>query len=458
MVKKLFRTISEQDSATGASLRLFGRYLTYRKFVKFLKKSQWWSKEQIENFQLQKLKKLVNHAYENVPYYNKLFDKIGFKPEDFKSLKDLEKIPFLTKEIVRENIDDLKAKNYAAHKFEYATTGGSTGAPLGFFVEKDVWFAKHMAFGEVFHNRANCNFLNKFVGIIGTDKVCEKQFFGRILMISSFHLTDENLPIIVEKIIKFNPKFILGYPSAISIIAGFVNKNDVRNFPKIKAIFCHGESIFDWQRKLIEEVFGCKVLSSHGMAELCIFAGTCEKSNYYHISPEYGFVELVNSKGEIINKEDEMGEIIATGFENDVFPFIRYKTGDFGIFTNEKCKCGRNSQRLKSIEGRIQDFVVTKSKRLMPLTGIHHLIATKSPGIKESQIYQDTEGELIFNVVKGKFFKNDEIQAFEEAFKKNFGSQLNICIIYVDYISRTRRGKYRFLIQKLPIDFDKYHI
>ena len=92
-----------------------------------LKESQWWSKEQIEEYQLQQLKKLLTHAYENVTYYTKLFNKLDLKPEDINSFQDLQKIPYLTKEMVRKNFSALKATNYPEHRFENLSTGGSTG-------------------------------------------------------------------------------------------------------------------------------------------------------------------------------------------------------------------------------------------------------------------------------------------------------------------------------------------
>ncbi len=112
----------------------------------FLEKSQWWSKERLEEYQMQQLEKLLNHAYNNVPYYKKVFNERGLKPKDIQDFDDLKKIPYLTKEIIRNNLEDLIARNYPRSKLQYCTTGGSTGIPMCFYVEKNMTSAKEWAF------------------------------------------------------------------------------------------------------------------------------------------------------------------------------------------------------------------------------------------------------------------------------------------------------------------------
>ena len=396
---------------------------------------------------------MLNHAYENVPYYRKIFDKLGLVPKDIQSFKDLQKLPFLTKNIIQENVDDLKAKNYPECRFEYQTTGGSTGFPLGFYVEKGVWLANHVSFVKMLMNRAGYRFMDKTVSLTGSDIIWKYHPIGRTLVLSSFYMNDENLPMYIKKIIKLKPKYITAYPSAVTILANFINENNIEKIWSIKAIFCHGETIYDLQRELIEETFQCKVYDQYGHREQCVLAGTCEYSNYYHIFPEYGIVELIGNNGKPVIKEGEMGEIVATGFKTYIFPFIRYKTGDMGVYTVKKCECGRNYPLLKKIEGRLQEFIVSKTKQLTPLTGIYHLVAKCSQNVKESQLYQEQEGEIILNIVKRENFTNNDAEKINKGFKKRFGEEFNLTIRYADHIPRTSRGKYRFLIQKLPIEF-----
>lgn len=440
-------------TVNNMSLQVLRHYKVYRDTCKFLKKSQWWTKKEIEEYQLQQLNKLLNHSYENVPYYRKIFEDRGLKPKDIHSIDDLQQIPFLTKEIIRENLEDLKAKNYPKHRFEYTRTGGSSGYPLQFYTEKSVWIARLNAFSKILMDWTGCSYFDRNVFITGRDNPYRYQLLGRMLVLSSFYMNEEYLPQFIQKIRKLKPKYIFTYPSAITILANYMKKNNIEVFPSLKTIICHAETLYDWQRELVEATFHCRVHEHYGLREQTVFGGTCEHSNYYHIFPEYSILEIIDKDGNQVKKEGELGEIVGTGFYTYLFPFIRYKTGDLGIFTKHKCECGRNYPLLKRIEGRVQDFVISKTKKLVPFTRFHHLAAESSPNVKECQFYQDTEGELVLNIVKTQYYTDADNQTIQNNFKKILGNEFHLIIRFVDEIPLTKRGKFQFLIQKLPIEF-----
>ena len=133
----------------------------------FLQESQWWSKEKLEEYQMRELEKLLKHAYENVPYYRRLFNERGLKPKDIQNLNDFKKLPYLTKEIIRDNLKDLVAQNYSKLKLQYGTTGGSTGIPMGFYSEKRVSDVKEHAFIVTLWNRVGYKIGNKCIVLRG---------------------------------------------------------------------------------------------------------------------------------------------------------------------------------------------------------------------------------------------------------------------------------------------------
>ena len=120
---------------------------------------------------------------------------------------------------------------------------------------------------------------------------------------------------------------------------------------------------------------------------------------------------------------------------------------------NGKCECGRDYALLTRVEGRLQQLIVSKRKDLLPLTGAYGLVAKSSENVKESQLYQDREGEIILNIVKGESYTDRDTQNIQDSFYKKFGDEFNLNIRFVGSIPRTLSGKYRFLIQKLPIEF-----
>ena len=349
----------------------------FLKWYNFLQESQWWSKQKLEEYQIQQLTKLLHHAYKNVPYYRRVFNERGLKPDDIRDFDDLRKLPFLTKQIIQDNLEDLRAQNYPLRKFQYVTTGGSTGIPVGFYIERGISSVREWAFMFTQWSRVGFKTGDRSVILRGNivqfakkGKFWEYDPVNQNLILSSYHLTNENMPKYIQKIKEFKPDFIQAYPSAITILARFMKEHNIENFPNIKAVLCGSENLYPWQRELLEEVFRCRVYSWYGHSEQAVLAGECEKSSYYHIFPEYGIVELIGENGKPVIENNKIGEIIATGLNSFIFPFIRYKTMDLGMCTNQRCSCGRNYSLLERIEGRLQELIVTKDKRLITLTAL----------------------------------------------------------------------------------------
>ena len=423
---------------------------TFIRTYTLLKESQWWSKEKLEEYQLQQLKKLLIHAYENVTYYTKLFNKLDLKPEDINSFQDLQKLPYLTKEIVRKNLNTLKATNYPEHRFENLSTGGSTGQPLRFYVEKGFWRSRLLAYGIIQRKWTDRSFFDKCVSITGkTSSAYQKS--GRTLVLSSFYMNDDYLALFAQKIRKFKPKNILGYPSAITNLAIYMKRKNLEKFSHIKSILCYAETLYGWQRDLLEEIFQCRVFDTYSLREQVALGSTCKHGNYLHMFPEFGIIELIGKDGKPVKKEDEIGEIVGTGFHTYIFPFIRYKTGDMGVYTSKNCQCGRNYPLLKRIEGRTQEFIISKTKLIIPLTGVYELVAKCSTNVKEYQLYQETPGEIVIKIIKGENYSEKDTKKIRESFQKRLGNEFTIKVSFVDHIIRTAMGKYQFLIQKLPI-------
>jgi phenylacetate-CoA ligase len=231
-----------------------------------------------------------------------------------------------------------------------------------------------------------------------------------------------------------------------------MNRNNIKFNIKPKSILCFSETLYDWQRQLLKETFHCPIFQQYSLRESVAFGLSCDRNNF-HIFPEFGYVELIGRDGNPVTKENSIGEIVGTGFHNYIFPFIRYRTGDLGIFTMEKCSCGRGYPILKRIEGRVQELVVTKSKQLIPLTGVFGLVAMSSPHVKECQLYQDKEGELILRIVRTNNYSKTDEKTIQSQFKQRFGTDCELHMQYIDKIPRTHDGKYQFLIQKIPIEF-----
>ena len=455
------------DTTTAKALTILYRYRTLRSTSKFLQKSQWWSASEIKAYQLRRLKTLLSHAYSNVPYYHSVFTEQGLQPSDIREITDLERLPILTKEVARENMDALKARNYASRDLEYVGTSATTGMMLRFYYEKGTSRARELAFVRSAWRRVGFRLIDKcatlrgdVVNSNGTSKFDERQFFGRLLVLSSVSMRADSLPRYVQLIRRFKPRYIWGYPSSISVLAHFMQDNDVERFSTVKAILCGSENLFEWQRKLLESVFQCRVFSWYGQSELAAFASECEVSQLYHVFPEYGIFELVDKRDRLITEAGEVGEIVATGFNNAAVPFIRYRTGDLAQYADATCECGRHHALLPRIEGRKNEFVVDRAGREIPVTAIlaatdKVFVSSDFDGIRQFQFFQEKRGEVILNVVPGKDYgKSDSGQMFTPLMER-LGDEMDLEVRLVDQIQPSAAGKHRTLIQKLTVRSDK---
>nr|MBP7144150.1 phenylacetate--CoA ligase family protein [Methanoculleus sp.] len=360
--------VSHANPLTIQALALIPSYRVYRRMYTLLRRSRWWSREELLAYQAEALSRLLDHAYENVPYYRRIFDERGLVPADIRTPGDLALLPFLTKEIVQANLADLKARNYPESAFEYVRTSGSTGTPMGFYYERGASRAKEWAFMKVQWDRVGYRFTDRCVVLRGhvvnpaSDGACwRKALFGRWLIMSSHLMTEETLPSYIDRIRRFRPRFIHAYPSTAVILARYMREHGVEPFPTVQAVLCGSENLYPWQRNLLAEVFECRVFSWYGNSEQTVLAGECEESAHYHIFPEYGIVELIGQDGLPVEGPGAMGEVVATNLTNFVCPLIRYRTMDVAVATQEPCPCGRQYPLLERVEGRLQEFIVTRS-------------------------------------------------------------------------------------------------
>lgn len=431
----------------------YGRILNQAR--EFLKESQWWSWQRHRRYQLQQLQSLLRHAYENVPYYRRIMNEASVKPEDFKSLEDLRKLPFLTKQLVREQKEELVAENMR-HRTLATNTGGSMGRPLEFYWERDRTRSLERAFMWRQWSWVGFNYGDKTCVIRGQTVKEELWHYDPIdkhLFVNSFNLSDSNCQLIVRKLREFKPVSIQAYPSTLTILASWLKAGGERPIEGVKVLLCGSENLYPAQKTLFEEVFQARVYGWYGHAESCCLAGYCDKRDYYHVYSEYGYVELIDQDGNVLPwQEGQRGEIVGTSFINDAMPFIRYRAGDIAVAGPDSCICGRNYRLLEKIEGRKQEYIITADGRAIALTGVvfgqhWHAFAR----IRQLQFVQDKPGKVTIKIVKAEDFRQEDEKEILDKLLNCVISGLEISFEYVDQIPLTSRGKHIFVKQSLSL-------
>jgi len=426
--------------------------IKFAKFYNFLMESQWWSKEKLEKFQDERLRIIIKYAYENVPYYRRIFDECGLKPEDIQTKEDLKLLPILTKDDVRKNFNELITRNADKYKPYIFESGGTTGKPLKFYKDS-ISSLTHNAAVWRYRNWAGFRHSDRWVVMRYETFTDSKQRIpctikANTMELSSFHLKYENIGDYLSIIKKFNPKVIWAFPSTLYVMAKYIKNQGIAPNFNLRAIFTSSETLFKNHRALIEETFGCKIYDWYGSNEGIISAGECPEGGY-HIN-ENGIIEIVDYKNNKQCKAGERGRVIGTSLWNYAMPFIRYDLGDIASISSRKCKCGRGLPLLQSIEGRVDDIIITKDERLVGrLDEAFHY----SFGIRESQIIQNEIGKITVKVIKDVNFSNKDIETLDKELKKRLGGEMDINYQFVDEIPKTRRGKYRFVISNVVRDY-----
>ena len=265
----------------------------YKETRQFLLKSQWWSEEQHEEYQIKELKRLLCHAYDHTQYYKSKFGSIACRPEDINTLEDFRKMPFLTKDDVKNNLYELKATNMPAKHIRYGTTGGSTGNPVGFYERKIEREKIELAFNHTLFGRIGYREGDR-IGVLRGNIVpkrrdgCHWLFNPKTnqLLLSSYHLTEKSVEMYAKLVNKCRAKYLHVYPSAITLFAKYLDGRKM-SFPYLKGILCASEMIYDWQRKSISEAFNCRVFSHYGLSERTVLGGECEYSSKMDKNTEF---------------------------------------------------------------------------------------------------------------------------------------------------------------------------
>jgi phenylacetate-CoA ligase len=435
----------------------------FKNYYEWLEKTQWWTREELEEFQLERLRALVKQAYENAPYYRRVFDERKLKPKDIVTLSDLQKLPLLQKEDLRNNLEDLVPRAIDKSSLRYVTTSGSTGKSLGVYWDKDITLLHERAFEYRQWKWAGYRFGDRTMTLRGSsfpklDKSGKQPWYEynpahNELKLSVYEMTEENLFKYIDLIKKFQPKFIYTAPTSIEIMARFMVRNAI-TLTMVKAIFCESETLYPVQRKLIESRFGCKIYSGYGMTERAADAVECEQHQGYHVNMEYGIFELIDQDNKVIEGSGLSGRVVGTGLDTFYMPLIRYVTDDVAEYSPTTCSCGRGSPLVQDFKGRLREVIFSKSGYAVAFSAVYAIIHGPTLSkVRELKFVQERKGELIAQIVKAHNFSETEVaqEISEELCEKLDKDEFSVQVTFIDHVPRNIRGKIGLLDQRLPV-------
>ena len=414
-----------------------------------MEQSQWWDAERLRAYQLERLRTLLKRAAEKVPYYRRVFSELDFHAGDLRSLDDLRRLPLLTKEVIRQNADDMKASD--AVGLARFNTGGSSGEPLVFHignerVSHDVaakWRATR--WWDVDIGDREIVVWGSPVELGSQDRVrALRDRLFRSRLIPAFDMSPRNLDRFVEEIHAFRPAMLFGYPSSLSRIGQHALDQGVDLSRRgIRVAFVTSERLYDEQKAVIERAFGCPVANGYGGRDAGFIAHACPQGNM-HITAEDIIVEILDRDGQAV-APGESGEIVVTHLATGDYPFIRYRTGDIGALGEGQCACGRGLPILEKIEGRSTDFVIAKDGTLMHGLALIYVIRDE-PGVQRFKIVQESVDRTRVYLVTDADFDADVRNRIEAGLKQRLGESVEIDIQAVDEIPAEKSGKFRYIV------------
>lgn len=422
--------------------------------LKLLKKSEQWDKEEMYNYRLLKLKKLVAYAYKYVPYYTELFNEINITPEDIKTLEDIKKIPILTKEIARINQKKLVSINIDNYKkIKKIKKGRVTESLLNLYSDpnnRSFTLASYYRW----YNWIGLKKEDKVVSLSGAKTVTKMSLKTKATVktidwiqnnktINSFNINEDTLPEIYRQIIKYNPALIKGDLSSILLIAKYIQKNNLAINKGLKAISSTSETLLVSDKNLVEAVFNVPIYNQYGSGEVSAIAYECNKHKGMHVNEEHVYVEsLDENNNEVVN---EKGRLIATSLDNYVMPFIRYENGDKTTMLNEKCTCGLSSSLIGAIDATSADTITLKNGGKVPsmfFTNLLSEVGITTDNINRFQIYQYESGAIDFKFEVDRNIPYYLAKRFKSEIREFF-NEVNVS--FVDFIPNEHNGMFKYL-------------
>ncbi|OKL40520.1 hypothetical protein A3841_16045 [Pontibacter flavimaris] len=422
---------------------VYGQFLAEYKNAKSL------NIEELIFLQKECLIEFLNYAKHSSTYYKNLLNDFPFNQDVFQAYKT---IPIQSKEDIRENLGRIFT--ISKKKAILSKTGGTTGKSMEVRFRPDD-MQKRFAILDAWRESFGYKLGDKVAWFSGKSLLTDKDvkankywkydFLYKIRYYSTFHIHDNSIRHYIDDLNNFKPLFAIGFPSSMYEIAKWGLKN---NFPlkyKMETLFPTAETIIDEERRVLETFFGGRVVNQYASSEGAPFILECKKGKL-HLEMLSGFFEVLDEQG----LPAQSGELVFTSFSTHGTPLIRYAIKDRIVLSDEICDCGNHNPVVKSIEGRVNDFIYSKERGKINLGNISNCIKYVK-GVIKFQIIQNQEDAVLVLVVKSSEYSLNDEKMFRHELVQRLGEKVDIKFQYVSDIPRESSGKYRIVKNNLKL-------
>ena len=401
-------------------------------FVKKVKKLYKLAEDELFQVNNERFLKIFRKAIVKSDFYNKLYKDHGITLRDINSLADITKLPVIDKKMIQDNPDRLltvpKFFTWESH------TAGSTGTPLTVYWD---YFSllREQAYFYVYRRRRGFKYGNRLVSLRGhLNRVLRELKIGlsNTLYLSSYQINEQTIEYYYQRILTYKPVAIEGYPSSLYGLCCFIKDKNLHL--SIPVCFTSSETLFDFQRKLIEDVLNTKIYDNYGNTERTIFLAECIDHRGYFSQPGYSINEF----------RDDC--VITTSLINSSFPLIRYKVNDVVSLAASPKLIDSELCIVDFINGRTEDNIIAKDGSR--IGNLYHLFK-ELKNVKLAQILQHARGIITINIVPDGIFSEEEKTKLITKIDERIGlDNIDFTIASIDssQIIYTERNKFRQIV------------
>jgi phenylacetate-CoA ligase len=420
----------------SASLRLFRE----------IRDEPWQSEDEVRRRQFERLSHLLEHAETTVPYYREMFRSLGIASRDVRSFEDFARLPVLTKDILRERCDDLVSEAVDRNSLLAHHSGGSTGVPVTFYRDRSYLDASDAG---TYRNLAQCGWrpgdmvaffwgFNERLNTMPAWQFELRQRLRRFYQLDPFKSGEREMAAWARRWRHIAPQVALGYASTIGRFAEHLLRTGSRVTP-LKGVFTTAEKLYEPQRKLIEQAFGCPVFDLYGSSEVQNIAAQCPNGSM-HVNSDFCVLEVEdpNLAGP--------RPLLVTSLKQFAMPFIRYRNEDSGGLESGACACGRGFPLMRLEVARLSDNFVLPDGRVVHGEYFTHLMYG-SEGIASFQFHQTAVDRIVLRIVPTSASperREAAVQKSIEQIQVLADGHVSVEVLLVDAIPLSTAGKHRF--------------
>ncbi len=420
------------------------------RMVKFVMENQYWSQDQIIDYQTRWMRHMIAHAYAKTRFYRRIMDERGLAPSDIWELSDLKKLPTISKQDINPCWDDIIARDSARYKPMHRVTSGTTGVTFQYYNDVNSWGLnwatkiRTFSWGGYHFGRDRIATL-KGGSMLARAKPSLKSKIWKWLHnyedLPVVHLSLEAMESYYQCMVKQKIRFLRGFPSAVYTFAKYIH--ETHGGLPLSATFTSAELLHGYQRERIEATFGTKHIDAYGCGDGMGGANQCEHTKGYHANIETSILEVINAEGKDCRPGEE-GEVVLTSLHDFAMPLIRYKPGDMAVVGAQKCPCGRTLPVLDKIVGRTSDLLVLPNGRT--LNGIAIPFADWADRIEKFQLWHTAPDEIRLKIIAKPTLTESDVQHIHSIMIHHLGSGIRFGIDRVDDIPLTKSGKFKYVI------------